>query len=123
MITYRLSDVGIFYVKFSGKVDLKDINAYLTNLKKITLLPPDILILYDMLETEILITIDDLKTISEDAEIAISQFHSVKAAFVVNQPVLTAMSIIFSESPYAGRSLRRTFSTIESAVKWLLEST
>ena len=121
MITFKLSDSKIFYVKLIGTISVGDIEKYLGEFKSISDLPPDIKLLYDMTEAEMNLNVDDIHLISKLAEDATQKYESVKTAFLVNQPLLTAYSVLFSEFKSSSKTSRQIFSTLDAATDWLIE--
>jgi len=121
MITYKLSDTGIFRVKFSGKITVGDIQKYLDEFKSVNDLPLDIRLLYDLTDAEMNLDVNDIHSISQMAEEATLKFKSVKTAFLVNQPLLTAYSVLFSEFKSSNKTSRQIFSTLNAAINWLTD--
>jgi hypothetical protein len=77
MITFRLNDSNIFYVKFDGKISVGDIKAYLEEFKSMSDLPADIRLLYDMTDAEMILNMDEIHLISELAEDSTQKYASV----------------------------------------------
>lgn len=119
MITYEVDELGIFSVNFSGPVSFVDIKNYLAEFASLDELPLDIRLLYDMQEGEIDLAEDDLANIAKLADKATQKYHSVRTAFLVSKPDVTAFTYIFSQFKKNDRSVRRVFSTREAAINWL----
>ena len=118
MITYSLEDSGIFYVRFSDSVSAEDIKKYLSDFAKINDLPLDFLSLYDLRDANLTIVAEDVASISNLANKIVSSFRTVRTAFLVNKPDITAYSILFKNSASKGIA-REVFSTREAAINWL----
>jgi hypothetical protein len=121
MITYELIDTNIFYVRFTGKTSVRDIAEYLDEFKSVEDLPADIRLLYDITDAEMNLNVDDIHQISKLAEEATQRYTSVKTAFLVNHPLLTAYSVLFSEFKSSSKTNRKIFSTVGAATDWLNE--
>ncbi len=120
MIEYSLEDSGIFKVIFRGEVNVNDIRDYLLEFEKIDSLNKDILLLYDLREAKMKITLKDIFAISKAAKKATLTYDSVRTAFLVTQPNLTAYSILFTKDLASSNTKRKVFSTENIAFKWLL---
>ena len=118
MITYSYKN-GIFEVKLSGKIDFEEIINYLKDFTEIENLPSDLQLLYDLENVEFGFTMAEIKMISHAAELSTKNYKSVKTAFIVNKPKVTAYSSLFSESVLDKRTTRKIFSSREAALKWL----
>lgn len=119
MITYSVDEEGIFNVVFSGPVSFLDIKNYLEEFKAIDTLPPKIRLLYDMQEGEINLAEEDLANIARLADEATVKYSSVRTAFLVSKPDVTAFTYIFSQFKKNTQSIRRVFSTRDAALNWL----
>ncbi|MBN1952888.1 MAG: hypothetical protein JW801_16915 [Bacteroidales bacterium] len=122
MIDYLIDAQGIFTVKFSGPVSFLEIKEYLEKFKVIDKLPEHIRLLYDFQEGEINLAEDDLVNIAQLADEATLGFESVRTAFIVSKPDVTAFTFIFSQLKKNDRSIRRVFSTRDAAMNWLLSN-
>ena len=121
MIEYSLNDSGVFCVKFSGTVTMKDIEDYLLEFELIEDPPKDLISLYDLREAKMNLDSKDIMRISELTKKATASYKTVRTAFLVNKPLLTAYSLIFSNDSPSGKTVREVFSTEEAAIKWLLK--
>lgn len=120
MINYSLNNDGIFYVQFSETVSLEDIKEYLQDFEKINYLPQNLMTLHDFGNAKMLLTGKDIAIISELTDKATTFYRTVKTAFIVDKPNLTAYSILFAEDS-RGKTKRKVFSTEEAALNWLKE--
>ncbi len=121
MITFYLNDANIFYVRISDKISIGDIKDYLAEFKLIDYLPQKLILLYDLLDAELDISLDDINTISRIADEVTEKYLSVKTAFLVGNPNVTAYSFLFSELKDSKVKIRKIFSTLDAATSWLLE--
>lgn len=121
MITYFLNESGIFYVNFSETVLPEDINKYLLEFEKLKNLPSDFVSLYDLRGANLLLDSEDISAISKLTEKVTAAYKSVKTAFSVNKPKLTAYSFLFSVDHNSAKTTRLVFSNEEETIKWLNE--
>lgn len=121
MIRYLLKKSGIFYVTFEGTISVEDITSYLLEFEKLDYLPPNLLAIYDLRNAEMQLSANDISNFSELSSKVTSQYKSVRTAFVVNKPSLTAYSLLFSNSPNPDKTKRRVFIAETSATNWLLQ--
>lgn len=119
MITYSLLDSGIFYVNFADTVSLKDIENYLYEFEKLDYLTPDFLSLYDLRGANLELDSEDIQSISKLTEKVTADFRSVKTAFLVDKPKLTAYSFLFSVDHDLEKTTRQVFSNENTALDWL----
>ena len=119
MINFYLSDSGIFKVTFSGTVTAEDITKYLLEFESLNNLPQAFLSLYDLRDANMDLKIIDILSISKLTKKVTSSYETVRTAFLVNKPNLTAYSILFTRESSHKKSVRRVFSTEEAAIKWL----
>lgn len=120
MIDYMLSELGIFYVQFKGKITHVDISNYLDDLKKMSNLPNPLLTLYDLRETNLKLALTEIEKIAKKADKVTEKYNAVKTAFIVNDPDLTAYAMLFNQVNENANKKREVFSTEESAKLWLL---
>lgn len=120
MIDYMLSELGIFYVQFKGKITHVDISNYLDDFKKMSNLPNPLLTLYDLRETNLKLALTEIEKIAKKADKVTEKYNAVKTAFIVNDPDLTAYAMLFNQVNENANKKREVFSTEESAKLWLL---
>lgn len=118
MITSVFED-GIFKITFKDYVSLEDILTFLSDFGKIDYLPNDLLLLYDLENANIAFDPSEIKNISNNAESSTTKYNSIKTAFLVNDPKLSAYSTIFSNHSLEIKTERKTFSTKLAAENWL----
>ncbi len=121
MIEYLLEESGIFVVKFSETVEIEEIRRYIIQFEKLTNLPNNILILYDLREAQVNLKKDDLKFLNEFAEKANRKYSSVKTTFLVDKPNITAIMLMFSHKTPSEKINRKVFSTEIAAREWLTQ--
>lgn len=119
MISYSLNNSGIFHVKFSGAITVEDIKRYLLEFKMITSLPQDFKSLYDLRDADLSLTFGDILAISRLTKKVTAPFKTVRTAFLVSKPNVTAYSILFSTQLSHRRTVRKVFSTEGAALDWL----
>ncbi len=119
MISYSLNENGIFYVKFSDTVSVEDIKNYLLGFEKLKNLPNELLTFYDLRGANMKLTHNDLIFISELTNKATATYKSVRTVFLVDEPNLTAYSILFTEQLTSAKTTRKVFSTERAALNWL----
>lgn len=122
MISYSLHDSGIFYVKFSGSVTAEDIKAYLLEFELLNDLPKDFLSLYDLRNADINLNKEDILSISDLTNKVTASYKTVRTAFLVLKPLVTAYSYLFIDELPSEKTVRKVFSTEEAAIKWLKEN-
>ena len=122
MIEYSIKKNNIFYALFTGPISFEDIKNYLSEFKSINDLPENILLLYDLTDAEINISANDIQLISKLANDATGRYISVRTAFVVDKPKVTAYSYLFSRRKNSKKTVRRLFSSLEAATEWLLDT-
>lgn len=121
MITYKLSDSNILHIKLTGNITFSEVSDFLKKLKSFDDLPKDMKLLCDLTEAEVNFTANEIHQISELAENATRKYSAVKTALLVNQPLLTAYSVLYSKFKSSGRTSREVFSTLDAAKDWLVE--
>ncbi len=119
MISFSLRDSGIFYVDFSDTVTVEDIKNYLFEFARLDNLPKNIYLLYDLTEVDMNLELVDISFISKLAEKVTSSYKTIRTAFLVDKPKITAYSILFNVDTSSEKILRNAFSTEEAALKWL----
>jgi hypothetical protein len=121
MLSHNITENGILKITAEGTVGLKDIADFLRTFENIGDLPDDVKLLYDMQRADLKIEIQDLKEIAALADQVTEKYKTVRTAFVVDEPLVTAYSYLFSSMDDKPNRQRRIFSTIESAEQWLTE--
>ena len=119
MIEYSLEESGIFVIRFVGEIGIEEIKEYLKKFKNISNLPKEIKILYDLSDAEMTLSKKDIQTLNNLSILVTQKYDSVKAAFVVNKPNITAYSLMFSEKAPSSKTIRKVFSTEIAARDWL----
>ena len=122
MIKYKLNDIGIFYVTFSGDVSADDIHNYLLEFDKIDDLPKNILLIYNMHNATLHGILPQVLSLAKLAKKVTVPYNSVRTAFVVNKPQETVYSILFTQQLAPKNSIRKVFSTENAAISWLKQS-
>lgn len=120
MIEYSLKDNGLFCVRFIGEITSADIQKYLNDFKRLENLPRKLLTLYDLQGSNMHLVLEEIERVAKLADEVTLDFESVKTAFVVNKPDITAYAMLFNQSSVSSKKEREVFSTEESATLWLL---
>ncbi|MFC2103915.1 STAS/SEC14 domain-containing protein [Bacteroidota bacterium] len=118
MITYSLK-TDIFLVIFEGKITFEEIVNYLKDFSDLEDLPNDLLLLYDLSNVELNFAPAEIKMISHVADLSTQKYSSIKTAFLVDKPKMTAYSTLFSNLADEIKTQRKIFSTKEAALEWL----
>lgn len=119
MISYTLKENGIFWVTIAGSIELIDIINYLKDFKKFDFLPLDLRLFYDLREANLKLTAEDIATISVLAGKSTIDYTSIRTAFFVKEVHATAYAYLFAEQPGNTKGVRKVFSTIKAALRWL----
>lgn len=82
-------------------------------------MPKDLKVFYDLTEANVDLHLDDISELSKLAETATSKFESVRTAFYVTDPKVTAYTMLFSWLPESSNTKRENFSTRDAALEWL----
>ena len=120
MIFHELNKEGILYIVLTDKVNKEDILNFLKEFQSFDHLPEDVKLLYNFQKAEIDLAADQLKEIAELADIVTEKYQSVKTAFLVDEPVVTAYSYLFSRMDQKENRERKVFSTHIAAEEWLI---
>ncbi|NOQ25594.1 MAG: hypothetical protein GQ564_09570 [Bacteroidales bacterium] len=118
MITHSF-DKNIYKVIYSGIVNFEEIINFLHEFSHIENLPKKLSLLYDLRDADLKVAPNELKKMSQVAEESTKKYTSVKTAFLVDDPKITAYSTLFSNQSVEKKTERKTFSTMEAALKWL----
>jgi len=118
MINYQ-KEGDIFVVTFSGAIPFDDIIAYLSDFSKIKHLPRNINILYNFTKADFDLDPVKIKIISDKAIEVTERYESIRTAFVISEPKVTAYTMLFSLLMPNEKSSREIFSTISAARDWL----
>ena len=120
MIAYELKNNSIFEISLTEKVDMNDILDFLKEFETLNYLPNDVKLIYDFQNAELELDIDQLTEISKTADEVTLKYKTVRTAFVVSEPVVTAYSYLFSKMDKRKNIERKVFSTTKAAREWLL---
>ena len=121
MITHSF-DRNIYKVIYSGIVSFEEIINFLNEFSHIENLPKKLSLLSDLRDADFKFAPNELKKISQAAEESTKKYTSIKTAFLVTDPKITAYSTLFSNQSMEKRTQRKTFSTMDAALKWLKPS-
>jgi len=118
MIKHNIID-QVLYVNLTGNINFESILGYFKDFTSFTELPKNLLVLYDFRCVTFDLTINELQMISHVAEKSTEEYTNIRAAFLVDNPVLTAYSTLYSELPITKKIKRKIFSTQQAALTWL----
>ena len=121
MITHSF-DKKIYKVIYSGIVNFEEIIKFLNEFSDTKDLPEELSLLHDLRGADLKFAPNEIKKISQVAEESTKKYSSVKTAFLVNDPKITAYTTLFSNQSMEKRTQRKTFSTMDAAFKWLKPS-
>lgn len=121
MISSAIID-DIYTVAFTDVVTVGDIYEYIHEFNELHNSPQHLKVLYDFTDVDLMISLDDIPTIAKEEGKATSQLLSLKTAFVVKDPKVTAYVMLFQWARPAEHVIRREFSSIDVALKWLKSS-
>lgn len=120
MITYQIKQDGIMYVTFKGNIVYNDIAQWLIEFSDIQDLPAHINLLYDFRNANLLIDMIKLIQITKKAEEATKKFNRVRTVFLIEEVDKSTYSMLFSFLDVNGKTTRKVFTTMETALDWLL---
>ncbi len=118
MITYKFIK-GTFHVSLTENIGFSDLVGFLKNLSKIEDLPSDLKVFYDLRQADVHLHLDEINKLSELSEKITSNLNSIKTAFIVEDPTVTAYTMLYSWLPNSDRLKREQFSTEFAALAWL----
>ncbi|NJO92730.1 MAG: hypothetical protein HC831_29995 [Chloroflexia bacterium] len=110
---------GIFTVVFTGDILFDSIISYLDDFKNMQGLPKNLKLLYNFTNANFHLDPVKIKIISDKATDVTSNYTSIRTAFVVAEPKVTAYSMLFSLMNNTEKTSREIFSTLSAAIDWL----
>ena len=119
MITFEIGENNLFKVRLFDTVTFNDIKIFLQAFKELNDMPKKITLLYDMVDVDLAMTVEEIQLVSKLANLATSNYQSVRTAFLVDKPKESAYLMLFNEFEGNPRSERRIFSTLPAALAWL----
>jgi len=102
-----------------GLITSDDLYAFLEEFGSFEDLPEHLKIFYDLRKASIEIRLDEINLLSQMAEDKSQKFKSVKTAFCVEDPKITAYAMLFSWISNNPKVKREQFSTKAAALAWL----
>ncbi|WP_439183285.1 hypothetical protein [Carboxylicivirga taeanensis] len=118
MISFAFID-NILHVSIEGPSTLHDLYDFLEELGSLQNMPKDLKVFYDLRNASLDLRLDEINLLSKKAEEKTLHCHSVKTAFCVSDPKITAYAMLFSWLPENAKIKREQFSTKEAALNWL----
>ena len=110
---------NILHVSIEGPATIYDLYDFLDEIGSLQSLPDELKVLYDLSKASLDLRLDEINILSKKAEEKTLQCKSVKTAFYVEDPKITAYTMLFSWLPENPKIKREQFSTKEAALKWL----
>ncbi|MCG8581169.1 MAG: hypothetical protein MI866_14710 [Bacteroidales bacterium] len=110
---------NILHVSIEGPATIYDLYDFLDELGNLHSLPEHLKVFYDLREASIDLRLDEINILSKRAEEKTLHCKSVKTAFCVQDPKITAYAMLFSWLPDNSKISRKQFSTKEAAFEWL----
>jgi len=111
----------ILHVSIDGEATLYDLYDFLDEIGNLHELPKELKVFYDLRNATLNLRLDEISALSQKAEEKTRNCNSVRTAFCVQDPKVTAYAMLFSWLPENSRIKREQFSTKEAALKWLNE--
>jgi len=124
MIKYNYNqEKGYIEANFSDKVNQGEIVNYINSLMKENHLPENLRGIIDAREASFNIHPADLYNIITENVKMFSRFNFLKVAIIINNPVDTALAMIFTRLIQLERYHFKVFNTDEAAERWINEHT
>lgn len=121
MIQYSITNDGILQINIKGKTSANDLRNYLNEFGNNDNLPKELLTFYNLRNADMNLNLLEIVSVAKLAKKVTSHYKSVRTAFLVNKPNVTAYSMLFIQAPSNRKSKRKVFSTKEAAINWLLD--
>lgn len=118
MITFTFIE-GTLRVTLTEHIGFNELVGFLHDLTKVDNLPADLKVFYDLRQADVHLHLDEINKLSAMAEKMTTNLNSIKTAFVVEDPTVTAYTMLYSWLPSDDRLKREQFSTEEAALEWL----
>ena len=122
MITYELNKEDIFLVRITGDIVQDDIKNYLYEFKNIDNLPKNLLTFYDLQNANINLSFTEIVSMARLAKKVTLPYDTVRTAFLVNKPNITAYALLFIQAFTDNKNVRKVFTKSAEATGWLKSS-
>ncbi|MBK3518822.1 hypothetical protein [Carboxylicivirga marina] len=109
----------ILHVSIEGPATIYDLYDFLDEIGSLQSLPEELKVFYDLRKASLDLRLDEINVLSKKAEEKTLNCKSVKTAFCVKDPKITAYAMLFSWLPESSKIKREQFSTKEAALNWL----
>ena len=119
IITQFNHNTNILIVNFEGDVALIDIIKYIKANAENNSYPRKLKILSDATKSNTNLKYEDLSIIAEENSEAFKKFDYVIDAIVLNDPIETALAMLYKETSKNNKYKFKIFSTREAAMRWL----
>lgn len=111
----------ILCTHFEGVILIEDVVDYIKTINQNFTYPRKLKILTDALKAQLNFTEDDLIKIKNELDDTVKVYDWVFDAIIVTRPYETALSMLHSYISNNGKYEFKTFSTEETAFRWLME--
>ena len=118
MISYAFIN-DILHVLIEGPATIHNLYDFIDDLGNLHNLPDNLKVFYDLRNASLDLRLDEISILSKKAEEKTLHCQSVKTAFCVEDPKITAYAMLFSWLPESSKIKREQFSTKEAALLWL----
>ncbi len=110
---------GILVSKFEGHINLKEVLDYIISTKNNKTYPRHLKIITDASQAIFNFSFTDLQHIVVENEKSLEQYDSITDAIIVNDPINTALSILYQELEKNMKYEFSIFSTKKASLEWL----
>ncbi len=115
-------EAGIFYVTRVGEITLQDIKSYIDQFDKSFKHYKRLFLIEDANQAIPKYKAEGLEEIHEEIKTRIGKYDIVKVAVIVNNPINTALSMLYANLSETIKNYHyKTFSTLEAAERWIKE--
>lgn len=118
MTSYGFID-NILHVSVDGESTINDLFDFLDDFAALDNLPSNLKVFYDLRNAKLDLRLDEINILSKKAEQLTVECDTVKTAFCVEDPKITAYTMLFSWLPESDKIKREQFSTEKAALEWL----
>ena len=121
IVYYYNFELQILEVTYDGVISIEDLMEFGNKIMKDKTLPLNLKVLTDATKAVYNFTEDDLTEIAIAFKKNTSHFKSFRGAFIYEEPLGLAYSILFEKKQEVDNYQHKVFSTKQAALKWLIE--
>jgi len=110
---------GYLESNWTGAITLQEVVSYIRRVKENFNYPRKLKILTSAVEAQVALSIDDLTVISDENKESLKNYESVSDAFVVDQAIAAALTIMYQKVSAVRNYNFKVFSSKEAARNWL----